>query len=360
MKPARLSLIALAALLPLAACSDETPAEQGAPEQAVEDAASAAVETFRAEPASAVPLGSVPATVTLPPEARVAVTSPFPGAAVRVFVIEGQGVSRGQPLALVRAAEPLRIGADLARAQSAVQLAEARSARLAQLAEEGIVAQARADEALAELEQARVTLAENRRLASYAGVGPDGTMTLRAPIGGRVAHVGVEAGGPIDQMNAPFVIEAAGSYLLDLQLPERLAGEVRPGMAVEVRVPAGDGEMILVGGSIISVAPSIDPQTRSVMAKARIGAGPGLVAGQNVMAVIVGQSDLDGAAIPARAVTRIDGQDHVFVLAGKGFAPRPVTIASIAGDRAVISEGIEPGDVVATGGIAELKAAAAE
>lgn len=360
MKPARLPLIALSALLPLPACSDSAPAEQTVAEQTAEAAPFANVETVQAESASAVPLGSVPATVTLPPEARVAVTSPFPGAAVRVFVIEGQDVSRGQPLALIRAAEPLRIGADLARAQSAVQLAEARSARLVQLADEGIVAQARADEARAELEQARVTVAENRRLASYAGAGPDGTITLRSPISGRVAHVGVDAGGPIDQMNAPFVVETAGSYLLDLQVPERLAGEVRPGMAIEVSVPAGNGEMIPVRGSIISVAPSIEVQTRSIMAKARIGAAPGLVAGQNVMVVIVGQSEPGGAAVPARAVTRIGGRDHVFVQAEGAFAPRPVTVASIAGDRAVISAGIRPGDVVAVSGVAELKAAAAE
>tara|TARA_A100001391_G_scaffold46046_1_gene27105 strand:- start:25905 stop:27002 length:1098 start_codon:yes stop_codon:yes gene_type:complete len=364
MEPHRLlPLAAVMAILALPGCSNEAADTGDAGEAAADAAASTAaeapaIETATAEATGAHPLGTVPGTVTLPPEARVAVTSPFPGAAVRVFVIEGQGVSRGQPLAIVRAAEPLRIGADLARANSEVQLAEAQAARLGQLAEEGIIAPARADEARARLEQARVTSQENRRLASLAGVGPDGTMTLRAPIGGRVSHVGVETGGPVDLMSAPFVIEAANDYRLDLALPERLARAVRPGMAIEVQLPQGDGEMLTVGGRIVSVAPSIDPDTRSVMAKASIASAPGLVAGQNVMVVIVGSASEEGVSVPSRAVTRIGGVPNVFVRSGEGFEPRPVEVVAEAGDRTVLSGGLEAGDVVAVSGVAELKATA--
>ena len=357
MEPHRLlPLAALIAIVALPGCSDDAPADAVAEAAPVAEAPK--IETATAEATSSQPLGTVPGTVTLPPEARVAVTSPFPGAAVRVFVIEGQGVSRGQPLAIVRAAEPLRIGADLARANSEVRLAEAQAARLGQLAEEGIIAQARADEARARLEQARVTSSENRRLVSLAGAGPDGTMTLRAPIGGRVAHVGVETGGPVDLMSAPFVIEATSNYQIDLALPERLARAVRPGMAIEVRLPQDGGDMLTVGGQIVSVAPSIDPETRSVMAKASIGAAPGLVSGQNVMAVIIGSASEEGVSVPSRAITRIGGMPTVFVRSGEGFTPRAVTVLAEAGDRTVLSAGLKAGEVVATSGIAELKATA--
>ncbi len=361
MRPYRLlPLAAVVAILTLSGCSNEVADQGDAGEQRADGpiAAAPAMETAAAEATTARPLGTVPATVTLPPEARVAVTAPFPGAAVRVFVIEGQGVSRGQPLAIVRAAEPLRIGADLARADSEVRLAEAQAARLGQLAQEGIIARARADEANARLEQARVTAAENRRLASLAGSGPDGTMTLRAPIGGRVSHVGVETGGPVDLMSAPFVIEATEAYRLDLALPERLARAVRPGMAIEVRLPLDKGDTLPVGGRILSVAPSIDPVSRSVMAKATIGAAPGLVPGQNVVAVIIGSANETGVSVPSRAVTRIGGRPHVFVRRGNGFVPRPVVVVAEAGDRTVLSDGLEADEIVAISGVAELKAAA--
>ena len=76
------------------------------------------IATAVAAAASSAELGAVPATVSLPPDARVAVTAPFDGIAVRLFVVEGEAVVAGQPLASIRAAEPVQYGAALARAQA--------------------------------------------------------------------------------------------------------------------------------------------------------------------------------------------------------------------------------------------------
>jgi len=352
------SIAALAVMAGLPACSPPQSEPVGSNAETAPAADGLAIKTAAVEEVNGVPLGSVPGTITLPPEARVAVTAPFPGAAVRVYVIEGQSVSRGQPLALVRAAEPVQISGELARARSAEGLAQARAKRLAQLAEEGIIAQARADEAAAEYEQARASRLEAARLAAFGAVGPDGTMTLAAPISGRVAHVGVETGGGVDGMGAPFVIEAEGAYQIELQLPERLAREVRPGMAIEIAIPGADGEALPVGGRIIAVAPSIDSATRSVMARASIGDAPGVVAGRNVSVSIRGSGT--SLAVPERAVTRIAGKDHVFVQKGREWAARPITVTAVSGGKAIIAEGLKPGEIVAASNVAELKARGAE
>ena len=347
---ARLLVLGLLAAAP--ACS--APADEAAstPDASADAASGLAIEGAAAKAVDNVPLGSVPGTIALPPAARVAVTAPFAGAVVRVFVIEGQEVARGAPLGLVRAAEPVAISGDLARARSAASLAEARAKRLSQLAEEGIIAEARADEAKAEFEQARASVTQFARLAAQGGVATDGTMTLRAPIAGRVAHVGVETGGGVDTVTAPFVIEAAGAYQVALQLPERLAQSVRPGMAVEIAL-GGDGAEP-VGGQIIAVAPSLDPATRSVMARASLGSAPGVIAGRNVTVTILGQGR--GVAVPDRAVTRIGEADYVFVQKGKSWEKRAVTIAVRGGEVAVIASGLSAGEVVAATSIAELKA----
>lgn len=360
-----LPLIPLVALTALTGCSGPPIAEQDNQDSATagepsDPLAALAIQTAAAEREEKLPLGTVPGVISLPPEARVAVTSTFPGAAVRVFVIEGQEVRRGQALALVRAAEPVQIRGDLSRSQAELRLAETRAARLQQLADEGVIASARADEARAQLQQARASVAESRRLISLSGASADGTMTLTAPISGRVQHVGVETGGPVDGMSAPFVIENASAYRIDLQLPERMARSVRPGMAVEIVLPVAGADPLVVGGSILSVSPSIDPATRSVMAKASVGAAPGLVPGQNVMVTIRGSQDASGVSVPASAVTRIGDADHVFVQDGRAYSPRPVTVAGEAAGRAVIAAGLEPGEVVATSAVAELKAMAAE
>lgn len=304
-----------------------------------------------ATPATSVDLGQVPGSVTLPPEARVAVTAPFGGSVVRLFVVNGQAVKAGQPLAIVRSIEPVQYNAALARGQAQLAVAQAQAARTGQLAREGIIAGARADEAQASLREAQVAVNENRRILAQTGAGAGGDMTLRAPISGRLAMVNVQTGGPVDGLTAPFVVENTASFMIDLQIPERLAGEVYPGM--EITIPGSGG--VAVEGSIIAVGSSIDPATRSVIAKARIGSDPLLVSGKTVMATLKGSRNVTGVSIPAAAVTQMDGKEVVFVSTRTGFAVRPVTVAGRSADRVTLSDGLQAGERVATSGLAELK-----
>ncbi|WP_446654384.1 efflux RND transporter periplasmic adaptor subunit [Blastomonas sp.] len=310
------------------------------------------IRTASAEAAADVPLGTVPAAITLPPEAQVAVTAPFDGAIVRLYVIAGQEVAPGQPLAIVRSREPLQYGAELARAQARLGLAEASAARNRQLVQEGIVAGARADEMDAAIRVARTDVAENARILRQAGASASGEVTLRAPIGGRVAAMTAQVGGPVMATSAPFVIENSSAFTLDLQLPERLAGQVRPGM--RIAVPAS-GTMPGMAGSILSIGSSLDPATRSIIAKARIDGTPPLVAGRSVMAVIHQDGARPGISVPSAAITQIDGKPHVLLQTSKGFVPRAVTVAGQSGDRSVLSGGLRPGDKVAVSGLSELK-----
>lgn len=310
------------------------------------------IRTASAEAAADVPLGTVPAAITLPPEAQVAVTAPFDGAIVRLHVIQGQQVTAGQALAIVKSREPLQYGAELARAQARLGLAEASAARTRQLVQEGIVAGARADEMNAAIRVARTDVAENARILRQAGASASGEVTLRAPIGGRVAAMTAQVGGPVMATSAPFVIENSSAFTLDLQLPERLAGQVRPGM--RVAVPA-TGAMPELTGSILSVGSSLDPATRSIIAKARIDGTPPLVAGRSVMVVIHQDGTQPGVSVPSGAITQIDGKPHVLLQTATGFVPRAVMVAGSSGDRTVLSGGLRPGDKVAASGLSELK-----
>lgn len=309
------------------------------------------ITTAAAVAATSAELGTVPGTVTLPPEARVAVTAPFGGSVVRLFVVNGQAVGKGQPLAVVRAIEPVQYGAALARGQAQLDVARATADRTAMLAREGIIAGARADEAQAALREAQVAVAENQRILAQTGAGAGGEMTLRAPIAGRVAAVNVQTGGPVDGLTAPFVIENTASFMLDLQIPERLVADVHPGMEVEL-VNGGTAPVL---GNIVSVGSSIDAATRSVLAKARIGAAPQLVSGKSVMVVLKGTKAVSGVSIPAAAATQLGGKDVVFVATQQGFAVRPVTIAGRSASQVTLAGGLKPGERVATSGLSELK-----
>lgn len=310
------------------------------------------IKTAAAQIATDVPIGTVPASVTLPPEAQVAVTAPFDGAVVRLLVVQGQVVSKGQALAIVKSRRPLEYGAELARAHARLGLAEVSAKRTRQLVDEGIVAAAKADEMNAQIRVARTDVTENARILSQAGAGADGTVTLRAPIAGRVATVNVQTGGPVGGTTAPFVIENSAALMLDLQLPERLANSVVPGMTVAL---SGMDNGLEVRGTILSVGASMDPTTRSVPAKARLGSAPNLVPGKSVLAVIKGTGKQSGTSIPASAITQIDGQDYVYVRIGNRFERRPVVSTGRAGINAIVSEGLKPGELVAISGVSELK-----
>ena len=336
-----------------------------APAAGTVDAAQMAKLGIRLEAAQQVdnlPLGSVPGQISLSPDGRVAVTVPYGGVMVRLLVIEGQPVRRGEALAVVRAPDAIRYGGDLARARADLALAEAQASRMRQLHKEGIVARARVDEAEARLQQARATTAESQRQLASGGVGGDGSITLRAPIAGRVAHIAVETGGPVDPLVAPVVIENPGAFQIELQLPEPLARRVQPGMGVEVEVPgnAAGEPPVTARGKLLTVAPSLDPATRSVMARASIEPVPGLVSGKGVMVMIRDAGTTSGITVPAGAVTYIDGQPHVFVREGQRFVRRKVNLAAEVGGRAVIAGGLRPGEQVAVSGITELKALTAE
>ena len=305
------------------------------------------VKTAVVRAANGMPLGTMPATVTLPPDARVAVTASFGGSIRQVFVIPGQAVTLGQPLATMVSRDALQVGSNLTRANAQLGYARANARRLQQLASEGVIAGARAQEAQAAVRQAEADVSESSRILGLSGASSGGLITLRAPISGRVSTVAVQTGGPVDGMVAPFVIDASNAYQLDIQVPERLAGLVRPGMTVSL--PGN------ISGRILSIGSAIDPDTRSVLAKASIGAAPGMIAGKGVMASIFGDAQQSAVAVPSNAVTRLGDADVVFVKMAKGFEKRVVVIGGSAGGETVIIQGLAAGEVIAISGLTEIK-----
>ena len=306
------------------------------------------IRTIIAQPAGRVPIAILPAMITPPPGARVAVSAPFPGVIRQSFAITGQAVRQGEALATVFSREVLEMAAELARAQARRSVARSAAARTEQLVREGIAAGARNEEARAAIDQANVDVSSRSRLLALAHADPaTGIYTLRAPIAGRVSSADAQIGVAIDGMAAPFVIDAARRYAIEAQLPERLVGQVRVGDSITL--PGG------TLGTVTSVGVTIDPQTRSALLKASVPAAPGLVAGRSISVGLLGPSVAGAVTVPAQAIARVGGRTLVFAETASGFAMRPVTLVSAGGPNAVVA-GIPGGTRVAITGISELKA----
>lgn len=334
----------LSLTLLLAGC-DSAPAPAPAPPPL-------APATAAATPASELLLAELPASVVQPPGSRVAVAAPLAGLVREVLVQPGQAVSKGQLLAVLVSREALVMAGDVARAGVRAELASAEAARMQALASEGVVAAARAEAARAACTEAEVTRREAALLLARAGADSDGLVRLRAPIAGRVAAMAIEAGAPLDGQSAPFVIEAGGSRWLALQIPERLAGTVRPGLVV--RTAAGQQ------GRLETVAATLDPQTRAFAARARLADdGPALTSGALLRITLHAPAPDGAVTVPAAALVQEADRTLVFVKTANGFAPRPVTRIG-SGNSAVLSAGLKPGEQVAVSNLPELRAMAGE
>ncbi len=297
-------------------------------------------------PASTLPIADLPAQILPQPNARVAVAAPFPGIITRIFVVNGQDVRAGQPLATVASRDMVSLTAELARARARQSVTRAQAARLSQLAREGIIAPARADEANALARQSDIDVGEQARLIGLAPGGRAGGAgyTLSAPLGGRISAMTAETGKAVDPGLAPFVIDGGGPLQVTAQLPERLISKVQPGMAVRIGGTTG---------TITAVGQSIDPATRSATVTATIPPGSA-IAGSATSIGIEGTAPAGAVRIPASAVADVNGAKVVFVSAKGGVTMRRVTIAGATADVVVVTSGVAPGDRIVTSGVSEL------
>jgi cobalt-zinc-cadmium efflux system membrane fusion protein len=309
------------------------------------------IRTASVQPVGAVPMATLPAMVVPPPGARVAVSAPFPGVIRQSYAVAGQTVRQGDALATVFSRDVLEIGAELARAHAREAVARSAAVRTDQLAKEGIVAGARAEEARAAWREVQADVASRSRLLSLAHAdAATGLYTLRAPIAGRVSSASAATGGAIDGMAAPFVIDATNRFAIEAQLPERFIGQVR----------AGDRIMLPGGGIgiVTTVGVTIDPQTRAAILKASVPALPGLVAGRAISVGLMARPVAGAVSVPAAAVVRVGGQPMVFCETAGGFAMRPVTLVTAGGGAGAntVVTGLPTGTRVAVSGVSELKA----
>jgi cobalt-zinc-cadmium efflux system membrane fusion protein len=343
--------------LALSACEKQSetpatapPAKAKADALAVDSAKAQAlgIVTQPAQAATEAALADLPATIAPPANARVAVPATLPGVVLRTFVVEGDAVHAGQPLATIASRDVLTLGADLSRASARLGVARSGAARLSQLSREGIVAAARADEARALAAEAGADVSEKARiLRMVGGHAASGTYTLTAPISGRVTKAEILAGSPVDGAMAPFVIDADGRYEITAQVPERLLGAIRPGMAVRVGAARG---------TVTAVGTTIDPMTRSATLKAQLPPGPGTIAGRAATVTVLGLAPPGAVTVPTAAVTRLDNADAVFVATGKGFAVRKVQTGGSDGGTVTVLSGVKAGERVVVSGTSALKA----
>jgi RND family efflux transporter MFP subunit len=275
-----------------------------------------------------------------------------------------------------RSAEEInRAKADLARAESAHEMAHLGSARLAAVLQSrpNLVAQQEIDDAAgrdrmaeAQIATARAALsaAEQQLAMSKAAAGKTETLLeytrITAPFAGVVTHRYADTGamiqaGTSSQTQAMPIIKLSQNDLLRLTIavPESAVAHVRVGAPVEVRIDA-------IGrtfpGRIARFAGKVNPDTRTMETEVDVPnrdltVVPGMYADAGIALERVDHA----LTVPVQALDRVDDKTTVLVVRNGMAERRSVTLGLETPDRVEITAGLRDDDQVIVGNRSQVR-----
>ncbi|TKS53564.1 efflux RND transporter periplasmic adaptor subunit [Luteimonas yindakuii] len=333
-----LRLLSISALLALAACGESAP-----PEAVPSLTVSLASPQLREVTRDVVASGAVEAWE------EVSVGVELSGLRVASVDVEvGSVVAAGDVLLRVDdrtlASQLAQSDASVREAQTNLETARRRAARVRELADERLVALQDAEQAEAERDNAQARL--NTAIASRdaARVQRDFTV-VRAPVSGVVSARSVQPGQVVGAGGELLRLIRDGRLEWRAELAEGDLMSVGTGTPVQVDTPTGP-----VAGTVRTVSPALDAQRRTGTVYVDLPDPGPLRAGmfaQGRLALGRAQALL----VPNEAIVRRDGRAYAFTVEGDGrVRERGVTVGATHGDMVEVRDGLDADDrVVARG-----------
>ena len=303
------------------------------------------------------------ATGAVEPRQTVAVQPQVSGMLTRVALREGQDVRRGEVLFQIDPrpfqAALTRAQAILARDRAQATNAEQEAKRYAELAAREYVTAQQDDQARTTAAAAAATLAASEAAVSEARLNLQ-YATIRAPIAGRTGSLRVREGNlvraadpqPLVTINQiqPILVRFAVPAA-NLALIQRHRGD---GVVVRAE-PVGGGAPS--EGALTFVDNAVDTTTGTILLKGLFsntdgGLWPGAFVNVRLQLFV----DDSALTVPGRAVVSGQQGSYVFVVQpDSSAATRPVRVDRTAGDLAIVSGELEPGERVVTDGQLRLR-----
>jgi RND family efflux transporter MFP subunit len=303
------------------------------------------------EPAKLTAFASeVPAIGTVEAVNGVLVTTEVGATITAILFQSGAQVRKGEPLAQLSAATE---AADISLFQAQLREAEQQMARVQPLVQQGTLAKAALDRAVAARDAARAQV--ERARADF------GKRVIRAPFSGRLGIRQANVGQYLNPGDPIVSLQAVDPIYVTFDLPERKLAQTRVGLPVSVTVDAFPGRLFT--GRVTTVDAAINPSTRNVRVQATLrneeGAlAPGMFA--NVL-VEAGEGPSESVSVAETAIAYSLSGDAVFVLKPTQekdvfiAEQRAVRVGDSANGRVQILSGVQPGDLVVIAGQGKLR-----
>lgn len=197
------------------------------------------------------------------------------------------------------------------------------------------------------LQQAQAQAQEQKIQLQYYGV--------TAPFTGTVGDIPVKVGDYVTPSTQLTTVTQNQPLEVNLTVAAEKAPELRQGLLVRLLGAQGQS---LGNSRVFFIAPNINNQTQSILVKA-IFDNPKdqLRADQLVQASVIWTSR-PGVLVPTASISRIAGQDFVFVAQGESpklvARQKPVKLGDIQGNSYQVLEGLKPGEKIVVSGILNL------
>ena len=254
--------------------------------------------------------------------------------------------------------------AQATRARDQAQLDNARIDlnRYAQLLPGGLTTKQTYDTQAATVRQLEGTIASDDAQIRQARLNVD-YASIRAPFAGRTGQRLVDIGNVVHStdQNSLAVLTQTKPIFVNFTLPEQDIGPVREAMRqgkVVIEAYDGDDQKLLARGDLVLIDNAVDQASGTVHLKALYANGDeALWPGEFVNARVFLRVVHTAVTVPSAAVQMGPNGRYVFVIGPDGAAQiKPVQVGQIEADRAMIDNGVQPGDKIVVDGAYGLMA----
>jgi membrane fusion protein (multidrug efflux system) len=264
------------------------------------------------------------------------------GRVVELLFREGQAVEAGAPL--VRVDDAL-LRAQAERAGADRDLARQQLERVRRLRAQNAAAPADLERAEAAARSAEAALAVLELQIARS--------TVRAPFAGVVGQRFVDIGDYVTTGTRLLTLQTMNPQHAVIEVPERFAGQVRPGQAVEFTIASRPDRTFR--GVVEFIDPVVQPTTRTIVVKAR-AANPGhvLKPGMFIEARLAVATRAGAVVVPEDAVQPLRTVNVVWAVVDGRASRRIVELGVRSQGRVEILRGVEAGELVVVGGLERM------
>jgi membrane fusion protein (multidrug efflux system) len=271
-------------------------------------------------------------------------------------VSEGEQVLAGTTLVELDdrdvAARVDQAAAALAEAEVRRANAERTYERNRTLRRTGVASEQAYDDSRAEYDRSQAALEVARANRAFAEAELAKSRVV-APFDGHLGRLLVDAGAFVDAGRPLGLLVDDDPLEIVFAVPERYVARVRAGLPVEVKVSSLPGKPF--PGRVSFVDPAVDLANRTVLLKAEVPNGEGLLRpGQFANVTVELERHEDATVIPEAAIVPTAERLVVFVVEGEEAAARTVRTGVRLPGRVEITDGLSKGEKVVVAGHEKL------